>query len=130
MIVLIIISVLLIVISGFSKAICDLSEESDLKLSPAKYWIKSVSWKRKWKDGCVKNGERFFGSSRWFVAFTDAWHLFGLIGRLTLIGSFIISGYLLSISLWFLFLSAGLYGLFALTFHLFYNSKILNRGTK
>jgi ribonucleoside-diphosphate reductase beta chain len=25
----------------------------------------------------MANGERFFGSSRWFVMFTDGWHLFG-----------------------------------------------------
>lgn len=130
MIAMIIISILLIVISGFSKAICDLSEESDLKFKPAKYWIKSVSWRRKWKNGCVRNGERFFGSSRWLVAFTDAWHLFGLIGRITLISSFTLAGFLLSVSLWFMFLIAGLYGLYALSFHLFYNSKFLTRGNK
>lgn len=126
----VILSILLTVISGFSKAICDLSEEADLRFTPAKYWIKSVSWRRKWKNGCVRNGERFWGSSRWLVAFTDAWHLFGLIGRITLISSFILAGYLLSVSLWYLLLVAGLYGMYALTFHLFYNSKFLTRGNK
>lgn len=34
-----------------------------------------VSWKRKYKNGNKEEGERFWGSSRWFVMFTDAWHM-------------------------------------------------------
>jgi len=38
-------------------------------------WIEPGSWRNKWKDGDSKKGERYWGSSRWFVIFTDAWHL-------------------------------------------------------
>ena len=34
-----------------------------------------LSWKNKWKNGDKSNGEKFFGSSRWFVFTTDFWHL-------------------------------------------------------
>lgn len=32
-------------------------------------------WKNKWKNGDKSQGEAFWGSSRWFVVFTDAHHL-------------------------------------------------------
>lgn len=32
-------------------------------------------WRNKWKNGDKSQGERFWGSSRWFVVFTDAHHL-------------------------------------------------------
>lgn len=126
MIILIVISVLCGILSGLFKAICDLSEENKLKFKPSRFWIKSHSWVNKWKNWTPENGERFWGSSRWFVSFTDAWHLFGLLQRITFATSFAISGFM-----------AGKYGLiwlsglkvnyiiFALAFHLFYNSKKL-----
>ena len=39
------------------------------------FWNPSKSWRNKWKDGCKIYGEAFWGSSRWMVGFTDAWHL-------------------------------------------------------
>ena len=117
---------ILLFISGFAKAVMDLSEEGKIKFKPSRYWIKSMSSPNKWKDGDPRKGEKFFGSSRWFVSFTDAWHLFGLLQRITFATSFAISGFM-----------AGKYGLiwlsglkvnyiiFALAFHLFYNSKKL-----
>ena len=39
------------------------------------YWDPRYSWKRKWKNGDEKQGECFWGSSRWFVFLTDGWHL-------------------------------------------------------
>ena len=40
-----------------------------------KFWNPSISWGNKWKNRDIKQGERFWGSSRWFVKFTDGWHL-------------------------------------------------------
>lgn len=43
------------------------------------FWNPDKSWKNKWakdSEGLVLVGtEKFWGSSRWFVAITDAWHL-------------------------------------------------------
>jgi hypothetical protein len=39
-------------------------------------WNPRNSWRNKWKNGDPNQGERFWGSSRWFVRFTDAWHNF------------------------------------------------------
>lgn len=119
---LIILSVVFSILSGFSKAICDLSEEDKLKFHAKEFWIKNISWKNKWKNG----KEKFWGSSRWFVMFTDAWHLFGLIERVGFIVTYLSIGILIMHSNWYWFLLFN-YPLFALIFHLFYNSKILRK---
>ena len=87
MITLIIISLIFATLSGFCKAIMDLSEQSDLKFTPTIFWIKNQSWKNKWKGGLRKNGEKFFGSSSWFVALTDGWHLFKSLMLLCLVSA-------------------------------------------
>jgi len=54
---------------------------------PAKYdnFINpSISWKNKWKNGNPSEGEKFWGSSRFFVMFTDLWHLCDFIQILIL----------------------------------------------
>lgn len=119
---LIILSVVFSILSGFSKAICDLSEEDKLKFQPKEFWIKNISWKNKWKNG----KEKFWGSSRWFVSFTDAWHLFGLIERVGFIVTYVSIGILIMYSNWYWLMLLN-YPLFALIFHLFYNSKILRK---
>jgi len=116
----IIISILLVVISGIAKAICDLSSDDKIKFKPEIYWVKSKSWVNKWKNGDPKQGEKFWGSSRWFVLFTDAWHLFGLIERISFAIAFILSGLLIANNIWFIFFALGCYILFATTFHIFY----------
>ena len=100
---LIITAVLLSILSGFAKAVCDLSEEEKIKGNP-KMWWKRISSVNKWlldsKNQIVykagKKVERFWGSSRWFVSFTDAWHLFGLIERISFAIAFILSGLLIA----------------------------------
>ena len=119
---LIILSIAFSILSGFSKAICDLSEEDKLKFHAKEFWIKNLSWKNKWKNG----KEKFWGSSRWFVSFTDAWHLFGLIERVGFIVTYVSIGILIMYSNWYWFMLLN-YPLFALIFHLFYNSKILRK---
>lgn len=73
---LIILSIVFSILSGFSKAICDLSEEGKLFMFDKDlnlfFWRKSYSWKNKWKlsenrEPIIENGkyvERFWGSSR------------------------------------------------------------------
>lgn len=56
----IIISILLVVISGIAKAICDLSSDDKIKFKPEIYWVKSKSWVNKWKNGDPKQGEKFW----------------------------------------------------------------------
>jgi len=59
-----------------SNVIMDLSSENLFNIS---YWNKSESWTKKWKTVIINNKyvkkEKFWGSSRWFVSFTDGWHL-------------------------------------------------------
>ena len=81
--------ILLVIVFGVSKAICDISESSFANsklgnLNPL-FWDKHKSWRNKWKDGVATNGERFFGSSTFLVWITDAWHLFNLISYVSLI---------------------------------------------
>jgi len=124
---LIITAVLLSIISGFSKAICDLSEEGKLKFYKKTFWLKEFSWVNKYKNNDPKQGAKFLGSTTIFVMFTDAWHLFGFIERITLIASFTIVGYLISISLYFLFALLINYIIFISVFHIFYTYKILKK---
>jgi hypothetical protein len=113
------------ILSGFSKAICDLSEEGKLK-GGSSYWHKNKSWKNKWKNGDKKQGEKFWLSSTIFVLFTDAWHLFGLLERIGFIVSYITIGMLITISDWYWFMLSN-YLFSMMIFHLFYNSKLLRK---
>lgn len=123
-IVLIILAIILAFASGFAKAICDLSEEGKLKFK-ADFWHKNIAWKNKWKNGDKSQGEKFFGSSRWFVAFTDAWHLFGVLFRISFAASFTLVGMLTKLNALYLLLTIPAYILFATSFHIFHTYKIL-----
>lgn len=125
---LIILSIVFSVISGFAKAIMDLSEEGKLKFKKKSFWIKELSYINKWKNGDKKQGEKFFGSSRWFVSLTDAWHLFGFIQRVTYGISFTIVGYMAgAVSLYYLFGALVNYIVFIGVFHIFHTYKILKK---
>lgn len=121
---LIILAIVLSILSGFFKAICDLSEEEKIKGNPL-FWHKNKSWQNKWKNGDKKQGEKFFGSSRWFVLFTDAWHLFGLLFRLSFIVTYTSIGMLANVSYSYLFGVLVAYVIFAISFHIFYTYKII-----
>jgi hypothetical protein len=123
---LITISIITSFLSGFAKAVMDLSEEGKLKFYKKTYWIKAFSWQNKYKNGDKKQGEKFFGSTRWFVAFTDAWHLFGIIERIGFVITYTSVGYLINMNHWFAFMLF-LYPFSMLIFHLFYNSKKLTK---
>lgn len=124
---LIILSVVFAILSGLFKAICDLSEEGNLKFYKKTFWLKDLSWQNKWKNGDKKQGEKFFGSSRWFVLFTDAWHLFGLLFRVFYAKVYICIGLLISIDIWYTFGVLVAYVIFATTFHIFHSYKILRK---
>ena len=123
---LIILSVVFSILSGISKAVMDLSEESKIKGNPL-FWHKNKSWQNKWKNGDKSQGEKFFGSSRWFVLFTDAWHLFGVLFRVFYAKVYICIGLLISIDIWYTFGALVVYIIFASTFHIFHTYKILKK---
>lgn len=88
-------SIILLIISGISKAICDVSaiNGSTDKLSKLNmfWWRKSISANNKYKDRDKSKGEAFIGSTTIFVIFTDAWHLFDFIRDLSLILALLIT---------------------------------------
>lgn len=130
---LIILAIVFAFLSGISKAICDLSEDRKIKGNPD-YWQKAYSWRNKWKLDKTGNlikvnykyVERFFGSSRWFVAFTDAWHLFGVLNRISFAVTYTCIGILTAQSdyYWIMLLC---YPFSMTVFHIFYTSKILRK---
>jgi len=123
---LIILSIVFSILSGISKAVMDLSEESKIKGNPL-FWHKNKSWQNKWKNGDKKQGEKFWLSSTFFVAQTDAWHLFGMLFRATYAKAYICVGLLISINIWYVFASLVVYIIFASTFHIFHTYKILRK---
>ena len=123
---LIILSVVFAILSGISKAVMDLSEESKIKGNPL-FWHKHKSSANKWKNGDKKQGEKFWLSSRQLVWITDAWHLFGVLFRTTFANTYICVGLLISINIWYAFTSLVVYIIFATTFHIFYTYKIFRK---
>ena len=123
---LIISAIFLVLVSAISKAIMDLSEESKIKGNPL-FWHKNKSWQNKWKNGDKTQGEKFWLSSTFFVAQTDAWHLFGVLFRTTFAKAYICVGLLISINIWYAFASIVVYIIFATTFHIFYTYKIFRK---
>lgn len=73
-------------LSGLSKSVKDTLDHhfdvSIFKYLNPYFWDSNLSWCNKWKDACPEEKgftEKFWGSSRWFVFLTDAWHLFDTI---------------------------------------------------
>ena len=127
LITLIIASVVLTIVSGFAKAVMDLSEEGKIKFKPSRYWIKAMSSPNKWKDGDPRKGEKFFGSSRWFVSLTDAWHVFGFVFRISYAIAFLAIGSLALYNPLLPLLAIPAYAFFAGIFHIFHTYKILKK---
>ena len=117
---LIISAVVFAILSGFSKAICDLSEEGKLKLKPANYWIKALSSVRKYQ---YKNKVLAYLMKTILVMFTDGWHLFQFVLTVMLL----VCGYLIGrlsvgVSEYYSFGLLIVYGLRTVTFHIFHDS--------
>ena len=127
LITLIILSVILPILLGFPKAVCDLSEEDRIKFEPRIFWVKSASSANKWKNGIKVQGEKFFGSSRWFVSLTDAWHVFGFVFRVSYGIAFLAIGSLALYNPLLPLLAIPAYALFAGVFHIFHTYKILRK---
>ena len=123
---LIILSVVFAILSGISKAVMDLSEESKIKGNPL-FWHKNKSWQNKWKNGDKSQGEKFWLSSTFFVAQTDAWHLFGVLFRISFAVAYTCIGMLTTVSYFYLFGVVVAYILFATSFHIFYTFKIFRK---
>lgn len=73
------ISLVLIILAGVFNAIMDVLKvrfgTSIFAGLKHQNWINpSISWKNKWKNGDINQGERFFGSSTFLVWLTDLWH--------------------------------------------------------
>ena len=98
-----------------------------IKFKPSRYWIKSMSSPNKWKDGDPRKGEKFFGSSRWFVSLTDAWHVFGFVFRVSYGTAFLAIGSLALYNPLLPLLAIPAYALFAGVFHIFHTYKILRK---
>jgi len=55
------------------------------------FWNPQVSWKNKWKNGDINQGEKFPFSSTVLVATTDAYHALRTIDRSMLYGAIIVN---------------------------------------
>lgn len=142
------VSVLLMIVAGFAKAICDTIQfkfEFSLLKTFGKWWNPRESWKLKYTDALTSTkkawwylglykpsyDERFAYSTTVFVGFTDAWHFWQLIHHLTLLSAGICFGvtlsYLLFLSLLYLLLVLPLYIVFALTFHIWFHNILSNK---
>jgi hypothetical protein len=94
----IIIGLTFIIISAIAKSIMDkLQFHYDRSIfknfKNQQFWDGRISWRNKWKNGQKEQGEKFPGSSTFFVFTTDAWHLFQSIFLNSLfIGLFFIGG--------------------------------------
>ena len=117
------IATILYFISGFSKSICDLSEENKLKFLPENKWIKVKSSNNKYKNGDKSQGPAFPLSTSVLVMFTDKWHEFGFYEYMTFGLANVIVGFLAGfISLWFLFGFLIGYIFSRSVFHLFHDT--------
>ena len=78
------ISLILMALAGVCKAVMDtLQFHFDKSIfqggKTTFFFDPRFSWLNKYKNTDPNQGEKFFGSTTIFVAFTDAWHLFGMI---------------------------------------------------
>ena len=85
-------------------------------------WQIENSWRNKWKNGDPAQGEKFWGSSRWLVPLTDAFHLFGMLNHILIFAAILTYSHIDTTSHWYLppiYLSTS-YILSRTSFHIFY----------
>jgi hypothetical protein len=90
----IIIILILFTFSGIFEAIMDkIQFHYNKSIFPKNslFWNPELSWKNKYKDDLKT--PKFFGSTTFFVIFTDAWHLLKSLSKYFIIGGFILVGY-------------------------------------
>lgn len=122
---LIILSILFAASAGISKAFADLSDEGKLN-GNQQVRHKHISASNKWKNGDKKQGEKFFGSSKWFVSLTDTWHRADLSRNFLLPCSGCCVGCLtIMVSPFFLFGLLVNHAVFAGVFHIFHTYNFL-----
>lgn len=89
-----ILPIILLIVSSILKSLMDTIQfhwESSFfskidKNSKLFLWLNPLySWQNKWKDKYKPNGEKFWGSSRWFAFLTDAWHFLDFLKIITFI---------------------------------------------
>lgn len=120
------ISITLVIFASIFKSIMDTLQfryEKSIFSKFNKYWWNpNFSWMNKWKYRDRQNGERFFGSSTFFVWVTDAWHFFQHFMITFMIASIVLYQKQFGILIDF----AILYLVYTCTFELFF-SKIWTR---
>jgi len=116
------ITVILMIFAGIFNACMDVLKTRYV-ISIFRFWKNSqwinpaFSWKNKWKNGDIIQGEKFFGSTTFLVWLTDFWHLCKILMLLTI--SFAIVLYN-PIIVWYIdFLI--LYMCFTIPFEIFYS---------
>jgi len=73
-------SIIFVILASICNALMDtLSTRYDISVfrnfKNEQFWDWRISWKNKWKGGSIRNGEKFWQSSRFLVWSTDGWHL-------------------------------------------------------
>lgn len=138
MIIYIVLAVVFAIASGIFRAISNVISfrYADSIFSNNKFYDPTKSWKNKWKltaNGIpLINQERFWGSSRWFVMFTDAWHFNEFMHRIMFASCFFFVGALTYAGKSYWFASGYLiaYIIFAATFHLFFTKIFIRKATQ
>lgn len=120
-----IIATIILVISAISEAIIDIISHNYYK-SVFKYfknpgfWNPDWSWRNKYKYGDKTFGEKFKYSTTIFVCFTDAWHLFKVISKVTLMTSLLLLGAAFGLNVYLLPIFIMSKIIHQSVFHLFY----------
>jgi hypothetical protein len=84
------ISLILMALAGICKAVMD-AVQFHYPFNPDNAFLNpAISWKNKYKNLDPKQGDKFLGSSTVFVAFTDFWHLMGMINSFLIVAAIVL----------------------------------------
>lgn len=90
----IIITIILIIISGIGKSIMDTLQfhyGGSIFTHNQSWWNPKITWKHKYKNDDYTQGPAFWGSTTYLVFLTDAWHFFQFLFLNSLFISIIIA---------------------------------------
>jgi hypothetical protein len=126
------ISLVLIFIAGIAKSFMDAAAHGKLPWRSS-FWSEKAAWRNKWRwvktgvidwetgiEETVIDGEKFWGSSRWFVFVTSGWHLMQFFCFNILILAVVLYKPMTNIYLDFIILRAG----FAVPFYVIYEKSL------